>query len=131
MRALAISLNIALLVVIFLLGTMPSGPSVQDIPGKDKLGHALAFGALGGAQYWGLRVLELGKAELRPWLAALGATFFGGILEVVQIALPTRSAEMFDLLADGVGACLVAALIAALSRRRGAAQGDAARGARG
>lgn len=118
-RPLALSANLALLALIFYLGTEDGGPNVQSLPGKDKLGHALAFGLLAITQLWGLRAFSLGSPRLQPFIAVGAATTLGGVLELVQIALPTRTAEWLDLLADLGGAmAFVAALSLAFPPRR-------------
>jgi VanZ family protein len=123
MRPLALALNLALLVLVFYLGTVPSGPDVDSLPGKDKLGHALAFGALAAAQFWALQAFRWGAPRVRPWSGGLLSTLTGGVLELVQTQLPSRSAELLDLVADAVGAFVVAACIATfvggVSLRRG------------
>jgi VanZ family protein len=104
MRALALVVNFALLVLVFYLGTIPGGPNVDALPGKDKLGHALAFGSVAVTQLWGFEVFQVGPPRFRAFGAALSATILGGALELVQTQLPARSADVFDLLADAVGA---------------------------
>jgi VanZ family protein len=117
MRALALLSNILLLVAIFYLGTIPAGPNVDALPGKDKLGHALAFGALAGTQLWGLWALGRGPRRLFPLFAALGSTLMGGVLELVQTQIPARSADILDWAADAAGALIVAVVMQLLLLR--------------
>jgi VanZ family protein len=118
MRALALLSNVVILVAIFYLGTVPAGPNVDALPGKDKLGHALAFGALSATHFWALWTLNRGPRRLFALFAALGSTFTGGILELVQLQLPARSAELLDWAADAAGAVIVAAVMHWLFNRR-------------
>jgi VanZ family protein len=65
----------------------------------DKAGHVFLFLVLGA--------LAVGPARARtrhPLLAVvLGGLAFGAVLELLQGALGWRSAELADLLADGIG----------------------------
>lgn len=62
----------------------------------DKIGHFLAYAALGAA----------GAAALagRIGAAVLGATAYGALMELGQLLVPGRSAGFGDLLADLLGA---------------------------
>ena len=67
---------------------------------SDKLIHVVAYAALalsGGLGVWGWRT----------WLL-IGAGLFalGGVLEVAQVAVPGRTASMFDAFANGLGIAL-------------------------
>ena len=103
-RTLALSANLALLALIFYLGTQDGGPNVQSLPGKDKLGHALAFGLLAVTGLWAFRAFGLGSGRSQPLFAVAASTALGGVLELVQTRLPTRNAEWLDLVADCAGA---------------------------
>ena len=71
----------------------------SGVPGLDKAAHLALFFVLGA--------LALGPARARsrrPVLAVVsGGILYGGLLEVCQGMLGWRSAELLDLLADGVG----------------------------
>ncbi|HVR19450.1 MAG TPA: VanZ family protein [Polyangiaceae bacterium] len=112
--------------ICFIFGGIPNpGPSVPlDFP-VDKLEHAAAFGVL---QILALRALryELPGSLPRgmPWIAALVSTLVGGALELYQLTVPNRSAELMDLVSDAVGAVLATLLMLRLdSRRRSAERG--------
>ena len=103
--------------IVFVLGGIPNpGPSVELEFPTDKVEHAAAFGLL---QILALRALryELPGALPRamPWVAALTSTAIGGALELYQLTVPNRSAELMDLVADAVGAVIAA--VAALALR--------------
>jgi VanZ family protein len=90
-----------------------------EIVSADKLLHALAFG---GMQLVFLRALRF---ELPRWtlskqnLGALAlASGVGGLLELYQMALPHRSAELYDWVADTLGALLAAGAVAFVARLR-------------
>lgn len=83
------------------IGTLPELPGLS----ADKVLHALAF--------FGLALLvELAFYELAParrrLLGVLLSAGAGGLLELVQAALPYRSAELWDFGADILGALLAA-----------------------
>ena len=75
--------------------------------GADKVGHAAAYAVLGG-------LLRL--ATGRAWLAVLLSTLFGISDEIHQYFVPGRMADVFDVVADAVGALIGALGVAFLSR---------------
>ena len=78
------------------------------LPGLDKAGHTALFFVLGLAG-----VAPVRAHWRRPALAVVVASVvYGGLLEVLQGVLGWRSAELLDLVADGVGS--VAGVAAAL-----------------
>ena len=99
------------------LGRLP----VPPVALLDKLEHLLAFGAF----VWviELALLELGTRRRRT-LAVLVSCSCGLVLELVQSALPHRSAEALDLVADVLGA-LIAAALSFLASRLVAQRGNA------
>jgi VanZ family protein len=87
-------------------------PELGVVP-TDKLLHAAAFGGLA------LLLVRAGRALLprltfgkRLLFGALGASFFGALLEVCQYFVPYRSAEFLDWVADTVGASCAIGLLA-------------------
>lgn len=97
------------------LALAPNPPQSGTL-GWDKLNHMLAFAALGS-------VARLGTLRPWPWVASalLG---FGGLIELLQMLTPTRSAEWADLLADALG--IIIGLALATWGRRGALDRSAA-----
>lgn len=77
--------------------------------GADKVAHAGAYGVLGAL---------LTVATGRPWLAVLISALFGISDEFHQSFVPQRAADVFDVVADTVGATIGASFVAFLSRRR-------------
>ncbi len=108
------ALALAYLAGVFWLGMIDLGPLPLDerLP-TDKLGHMGAFG--GVVVVVELALLELGATRRRAWafLASVGA---GGLLELVQAALPHRSADVGDWVADCIGAVLALGLSLAFAR---------------
>ncbi|MFZ5897300.1 MAG: VanZ family protein [Myxococcota bacterium] len=91
------------------VGELPHTPLVAS----DKLLHAAAFMGLEILGEWALYPRDV---RVRRWVAVLGSITVGGSLELVQAALPYRSADFWDLVADSVGAVMGALALAMLSR---------------
>lgn len=103
--AIVSSLFLALIVAVLALG--PGTPGPEGVPGLDKLGHLIAFGAIAAPLAWRFP---------HHWRAvALAVLAYGGMIEIVQPAFG-RAAEWGDLLADGIGAFGGAFLGARLGR---------------
>lgn len=101
---------------IFYGGVIDVGP-LPD-PGLVPADKLLHFGAFLGFQ-WLVELALLEMASRPRRLLAVGIAAGVGIaLEAVQAALPHRSAEMLDCVADTLGAVAGAALLAALARFR-------------
>ena len=92
---------------------VPSTP-VDDLPGIDKLVHAVLYGVLA------FLALRASWERTRGWrlVAAtlLGVLCFAALDEWHQAFVPGRSADPLDLLADAVGALAGAAAALVLSR---------------
>jgi VanZ family protein len=91
------------------VGPLPKLPHLAT----DKLLHAAAFAGLAVLVEFALWRLA---PRRRRWLAVGVSTGVGALLELVQSALPYRSAELLDLLADGCGAVLGVLLMAWILR---------------
>jgi VanZ family protein len=92
--------------IVFVLGGVPNPAPPVDLGFQiDKVEHALAFAILQVLAYRALRY-ELPRALPRalPWIAALVSTAVGGALELFQLTVPNRSAELMDLVWDAIGA---------------------------
>ena len=104
----------AMLVIVLWLALSPRPPAAIDT-GWDKLNHALAFGALALSGRFGFP-----GSHARAAVIALGLFGFGIAIELLQTFVPSRSAEVNDVLADVVGIAvgLLAAAIATNLMRR-------------
>jgi VanZ family protein len=94
--------------IVFVAGGVPNpGPPVAMEFPIDKIEHAVAFGIL---QMLALRALrfELPRALPRamPLIAALVSSVLGAALELFQLTVPNRSAELMDLVANTIGIAL-------------------------
>lgn len=105
-------------VAIFYGGSVPApavpGPAFSS---KDKLLHAIAFGImlitiLRAVRYFAPEATQKGAL----WISFALVCAAGGALELWQMHIPNRSAELLDFVADAVGAGLVALAIGKFSR---------------
>ncbi len=102
--------------IVFVLGGIPNPGPAPDLPfAVDKVEHGIAFGIL---QVLALRALryELPGVLLRgmPWVAATISVVLGAALEVYQLSVPNRSADIMDWIWDVIGAGIAAAITARL-----------------
>jgi len=81
----------------------------------DKVNHVTAFLGLQLLSYRALRYAlpQRRRAPLR-WLAVLAAVLVGIALELYQLGLPDRSADVEDVMADTVGALVGAVALTVL-----------------
>jgi VanZ family protein len=101
--------------VVLLLTSIPmSSGSVDDIPGIDKLVHAVLYGVLG------FLATRASSERTRGWqpVAAtlLGALVFAALDEWHQSFIPGRSADPLDWVADAFGLLAGTAVALVLSR---------------
>lgn len=95
----------------------PEGPGELIGVPSDKLLHALAFLVLALLTARAVRYELPGRARLSRAGLAVGLSVATGVLlEVYQLALPDRSAEVADAVADTIGAVL-GGVVLLLSRR--------------
>ena len=99
------------LAAIFFLSAQPSASIPASFPGLDKWLHGMAYGLL--AAVW-CRALAVWPLQDRPAsaiaaAAVLLAALYGISDEVHQAFVPTRTADFWDWIADGIGAGLGAA----------------------
>lgn len=96
-----------LLAVITWLALTPAPPPEAELL-WDKLNHFAAFASLALVGFMGLQ---------RRWVpVALGLLAYGGLIELLQSALPARVGSWADLLADGIGIGLGLLLAATVAR---------------
>lgn len=79
----------------------PPGTSISN---GDKIGHGLAFATLALLAALAARPQAQREQRRRQLWQRAGALFvWGVVIELVQSQLPTRSAELADIVADSVG----------------------------
>jgi VanZ family protein len=99
-------------------------PNLREIPGgiSDKSGHSIGYAMLAGLL---LRALAGGRLEGVTWKRGIAAivlaTLYGVTDEFHQLFVPGRSADPYDVLADGVGATIGTAIgwLLSVARRWG------------
>jgi len=91
---------------------LPPMPEQAAEIGWDKIGHVVAFGLMQWV-WWRAIHHEFKALSVRAQslLAASVASVLGGVLELYQGALPHRSADLLDLVADVLGAGLAAGIV--------------------
>jgi VanZ family protein len=114
-------------VIVSVLGGIPNPAPPIDLGFQiDKVEHAAAFAIL---QVLALRALryELPGVLPRgmPWAAAGASIVVGAALELYQVTVPNRSAEVMDLVWDAVGAGIAAWVTAWVEARRQSSGPDA------
>jgi VanZ family protein len=123
---------LAYTVFIFYAGSVdvPPPPFQPPLLEPDKILHALAFGLLAWLSYRALR-FELPSLGVRKQAlyGALISCLVGGVLELYQSALPNRSADLIDFVADAVGAFAGAWLVVRVDRMRNVQDGTVSRAA--
>lgn len=105
--------RLLLTVLVATISWLAFSPSHQlpHLPTADKTHHVLAFATLAV-----VALLAMTPGRQRAAGAALALVAYGGFIEAVQSALPTRSAEWGDVLADVVGIAVGLVLVAAARR---------------
>ena len=92
--------------VIFYMSHLPS----VDVPplffGWDKLVHALVFGILGFFALGAMNGAVNRQRVSQPWLAGGLVIAYGMLDEFHQYFVPGRSPDIYDVMADAVGAML-------------------------
>jgi VanZ family protein len=92
--------------LIFYLSSQPSIATPALFPGQDKLFHLIAFGILGLLTMGAQQTSREGYSARRVWLVVLAVTLYGILDETHQYFVPGRNADVFDALADALGALL-------------------------
>ena len=109
MKNIGISLFISY-TVILLAATLAPSELVREanvFKLSDKFMHLVSFGAWSGSLYLLLVFFGTGESFKNSTISIIWGTFFGALIEVLQITLPVnRSFEYADILADFIGALL-------------------------
>jgi VanZ family protein len=105
-------------IFIFLMSSLSAPPTPTfELEWGDKVTHAGAFGLMMLTTFRAVRWI-LGRKSLRlqVGIALLYCILYGATDEIHQYFVPNRSCDIFDLLADAVGAMLGALFIAVTIR---------------
>ena len=100
MKSYWVALTVLILLAITFLSLWPL-PEFPDMPGNDKSGHLIAYGAL---------MLPVAFRKPKHWLLyGLLFILYGGVIELIQ-PFVNRYAEWLDLAANTTGILLGAAI---------------------
>lgn len=93
--------------LIFIQSSYPATDSLPAIPYMDKLAHAAAYALLGFLFFRLFQTTGIQKsAVLLVTLSALASSLYGISDEIHQYFVPSRTADIMDVLADAVGSVL-------------------------
>ncbi len=96
-------ISLAYMGLLFYLSAAPVELEVPSFSASDKLSHFLAYGALSCLIYLALQEMSVQKRYVVA--LAFAVSFLYGILnEIYQHFLPWREADIFDAMANGIGA---------------------------
>lgn len=103
---------ILVILYVILIFYLSSGPVTVDLPGSDKLYHMAEYGILSFLLY---NALSSSFKRERPWkivlLAIILTVLYGISDEFHQLFVPSRSADVYDVVADASGAIIMQGLI--------------------
>lgn len=109
------------MLAVFLVSVSPNPPPLPEIWQMDKVAHFGAYSVMGllwaRALYrWPGRASGLNPSR-RMALAVVVIALFGAFIEVCQMYVPGRSADVMDALANGVGGFLGVVVYGRIMRR--------------
>jgi VanZ family protein len=103
---------------IFIQSSLPPAAVLPELPGFDKLLHALAYAVLAMLIF---RALDTTVWSNRPsllfWVSLAATVAYGISDELHQAFVPARSAEIMDAAADAAGALAALVLCRMVHRR--------------
>lgn len=103
--------------LIFILSSFPPPMELPSFSFADKLAHLLAYGVLASLIYF---ALKKSQASVHPiFIPFLIAFLYGVSDELHQYFVPGRDADLFDAVANGVGAFVFPLGIHAVEQERG------------
>ncbi len=106
---------VALLVVVVTVASLTPATGGSTLPVGDKLLHLLGYATVAA----GVAVVA-GGTERRASVTFVGPTTLGGVIELLQWPLATRTADPMDAVANAAGAGLVASFVWLFDRRAAA-----------
>ena len=106
--------------LIFIQSSYPASQSLPSIPHMDKLAHIGAYALLGFLLFRAFQSTSIWKsAVLIVILSALVSSMFGISDEIHQHFVPSRTADVVDVLADVAGSFLGAVTAKVFLNRNG------------
>lgn len=92
---------------IFYLSSRSAPEFLPSFNASDKLYHILAFTVMSMLWRWAFQPYHGLNRHGKAWALAIGLTILYGVIdEVHQSFIPSRSADIFDVLSDTIGAFL-------------------------
>ena len=101
---------------------------LPDVPFRDKILHGVEYGILAVLNLWALR-RSVSQGVVRSAITAVVLTSAWGYLdELHQAFVPGRHSDVYDWVADTIGAIVFASVAAIATHARATARVDASRG---
>jgi len=116
LRRLSLLLALAWMALLFYLSHQPALHTPMLFPGQDKLFHALVYGVLGILLLGSQAPTKGGFNATQVRSSILIASLYGISDEIHQYFVPGRHSDVWDWVADTLGALLAILLMAQLSR---------------
>ncbi len=117
LRRLSLLLASAWMAVLFYLSHQPTLDTPMLFPGQDKLFHAIVYGILGFLLLGSRTPSEHGFTNTQVRGSVLIASLYGISDEFHQYFVPGRNTDVWDWVADTLGALIAVSLLAWLSRK--------------
>jgi VanZ family protein len=110
---------IAYCLLIYVQSAYPSPQSLPSFVMMDKILHFAAYAVMGILFYRAYRTLRLGNhRQILVLLSMVSASFYGISDEIHQYFVPSRNADVRDVIADFLGAVCAVYLYQLWSRRK-------------
>jgi|WetSurMetagenome_2_1015567.scaffolds.fasta_scaffold279692_2 VanZ family protein len=105
--------------IIFIESSVPSSAIPKYVIfSQDKLIHMAIYALLAVLLYRGIRMRAPTRWEFAAWVTFVVCVVYGASDEFHQYFVPGRSMEVFDWIADAIGAALAIAMVRAFERWR-------------
>jgi VanZ family protein len=118
-------------ILIFIGSSIPSDAIPKHVVfSQDKLIHMAIYGVLAVLLYRGIRRRAVTRWDVAAWVTLAVSVVYGASDEFHQHFVPGRTMDMFDLIADAMGAALAIGIARAIEEwclRRGGGNTPAAR----
>jgi len=117
LRRLSLLLALAWMGTLFYLSHQPTLDTPLLFPGQDKLFHAVAYGILGFLLLGSRIPSAQGFTNTQVRSSIIIASLYGISDEFHQYFVPGRSSDVWDWVADTLGAVIAVSLLVWLSRK--------------
>lgn len=117
LRRLSLLLAVAWMAVLFYLSHQPTLETPHLFSGQDKLFHALAYAVLGFLLLGSRHLSGNGFSNAQMRGSILVASLYGISDEFHQYFVPGRNSDVWDWVADTLGALIAVSLLAWASRK--------------